>query len=72
MFSLSVVNVAPDELKPSLEHLYERLMLDGNAQENWPVICLYRCCMRAIKKFGNLSNSGHEFIHSEPLPPAAS
>lgn len=27
--------MAPDELKPSLEHLYERLMLDGNAQENW-------------------------------------
>ena len=24
-----------DELKPSLGHLYERLMLDGNAQENW-------------------------------------
>ena len=24
-----------DELKPSLEHLYERLMLDGDAQENW-------------------------------------
>ena len=22
-------------LKPSLEHLYERLMLDGDAQENW-------------------------------------
>ncbi|MBS7344238.1 MAG: hypothetical protein KIG60_01005 [Caryophanon sp.] len=27
--------VVPDELKPSLEHLYERLMLDGDAQENW-------------------------------------
>ena len=27
--------MVPDELKPSLEHLYERLMLDGNAQENW-------------------------------------
>ena len=27
--------VVPDELKPSLEHLYERLVLDGDAQENW-------------------------------------
>ena len=27
--------VVPDELKPALEHLYERLMLDGDAQENW-------------------------------------
>lgn len=27
--------VTPAELQPSLEHLYERLMLDGNAQENW-------------------------------------
>ena len=27
--------MVPDELKPSLEHLYERLMLDGDAQENW-------------------------------------
>lgn len=27
--------VVPSELSPSLEHLYERLMLDGNAQENW-------------------------------------
>ena len=27
--------VVPDELKPSLEHLYERLMLDGSSQENW-------------------------------------
>lgn len=25
----------PAELQPSLEFLYERLMLDGNAQENW-------------------------------------
>ena len=23
------------ELIPALEHLYERLMLDGNSQENW-------------------------------------
>ena len=27
--------VVPAELQPSLEFLYERLMLDGNAQENW-------------------------------------
>jgi hypothetical protein len=25
----------PTELQPALEFLYERLMLDGNAQENW-------------------------------------
>lgn len=27
--------VVPVELAPSLEFLYERLMLDGNSQENW-------------------------------------
>ncbi|QBK69579.1 hypothetical protein [Acinetobacter johnsonii] len=27
--------VVPEELHPSLEFLYERLMLDGDAQENW-------------------------------------
>lgn len=27
--------IVPVELQPSLEFLYERLMLDGNAQENW-------------------------------------
>ena len=27
--------VVPTELQPSLEFLYERLMLDGAAQENW-------------------------------------
>ena len=27
--------VVPDELQSSLEFLYERLMLDGDAQENW-------------------------------------
>ena len=27
--------VVPDDLQPSLEFLYERLMLDGDAQENW-------------------------------------
>lgn len=27
--------VVPTELQPSLEFLYERLMLDGSAQENW-------------------------------------
>lgn len=27
--------VVPAELAPTLEHLYERLMLDGNSQENW-------------------------------------
>ena len=29
------VQVVPAELAPALEHLYERLMLDGNSQENW-------------------------------------
>lgn len=27
--------IIPVELQTSLEHLYERLMLDGNSQENW-------------------------------------
>ena len=27
--------VVPSELLPSLEFLYERLLLDGDAQENW-------------------------------------
>lgn len=27
--------IVPTELQPSLEFLYERLMLDGSAQENW-------------------------------------
>ena len=27
--------VVPAELAPALEHLYERLMLDGSRQENW-------------------------------------
>ena len=27
--------VVPAELQTSLEHLYERLMLDGSSQENW-------------------------------------
>ena len=27
--------VIPTELAPALEHLYERLMLDGDNQENW-------------------------------------
>ena len=29
--------IVPSELQPSLEFLYERLMLDGDAQENWQV-----------------------------------
>ena len=29
------VQIVPTELQPSLEFLYERLMLDDNAQENW-------------------------------------
>ena len=29
--------VVPTELFPSLEFLYERLVLDGDAQENWQV-----------------------------------
>lgn len=28
-------HVVPTELQPSLEFLYERLVLDGDAQENW-------------------------------------
>ena len=31
------VQIVPTELAPSLEFLYERLMLDGDAQENWQV-----------------------------------
>ena len=27
--------LVPTELQPSLEHLYERLVLDGDDQENW-------------------------------------
>ena len=27
--------IVPTELQPALEFLYERLMLDGDAQENW-------------------------------------
>ena len=27
--------IVPSELQPSLEFLYERLMLDSDAQENW-------------------------------------
>lgn len=27
--------IVPQELQPALEHLYERLVLDGDAQENW-------------------------------------
>ena len=27
--------IIPAELAPALEHLYERLMLDGSSQENW-------------------------------------
>ena len=27
--------LVPAELQPALAHLYERLALDGNAQENW-------------------------------------
>ena len=27
--------VVPAELSPALEFLYEKLMLDGNSQENW-------------------------------------
>ena len=30
--------VVPSELAPSLEFLYERLMLDGDAQENWQAV----------------------------------
>ena len=27
--------IVPSELQPALAHLYERLALDGDAQENW-------------------------------------
>ena len=27
--------IVPAELQPALEYLYERLVLDGDAQENW-------------------------------------
>ena len=27
--------MVPDDLKPALEYLYERLSLDGSSQENW-------------------------------------
>ena len=27
--------IVPAELQPALEYLYKRLMLDGDAQENW-------------------------------------
>ena len=27
--------IVPTELAPALEHLYERLVLDGSSQENW-------------------------------------
>ena len=30
--------IVPTELQPSLEFLYERLMLDGDAQENWTAV----------------------------------
>lgn len=30
--------VVPAELAPALKHLYERLMLDGDAQENWQAV----------------------------------
>ena len=30
-----IAQIIPVELQPSLEFLYERLMLDGNSQENW-------------------------------------
>ena len=30
--------IVPSELSPSLEHLYERLSLDGDAQENWQAV----------------------------------
>lgn len=28
-------DMVPEELRPALKFLYERLVLDGNAQENW-------------------------------------
>lgn len=30
--------VVPTELQPSLEFLYERLVLDGDSQENWQAV----------------------------------
>ncbi len=34
--------VIPADLAPSLEFLYERLVLDGNAQENWQAALVER------------------------------
>ena len=33
-----IAQIVPSELQPSLEFLYERLMLDGDAQENWQAV----------------------------------
>ena len=34
--------VVPAELQPSLEFMYERLMLDGDAQENWQAALAFK------------------------------
>ena len=33
-----IAQIVPTELAPSLEFLYERLVLDGDAQENWQAV----------------------------------
>ena len=32
----------PAELQPSLDHLYERLVLDGDAQDNWQAALAFK------------------------------
>ena len=34
--------VVPTELQPALEFLYERLVLDGDSQENWQAALAFK------------------------------
>ena len=40
--------VVPEELAPALEFLYERLVLDGDAQENWQA-ALSECGLSVVE-----------------------
>ena len=40
--------VVPTELAPALEFLYERLVLDGNSQENWQA-ALSECGLSVVE-----------------------
>lgn len=40
--------VVPAELAPALEHLYERLVLDGDAQDNWQA-ALSECGLSVVE-----------------------